>query len=112
MDSGHLVELQSAIFFLTGRPTFCGEWSMALPWKGRVPREQQQMNPEAKHRLRRHFVDRQINSITRNGRLGGYWWTWYAPLGDTATEWNYEYQLRSGVIRPGQWAAPPAPLLV
>ena len=104
-----LHEMQTALFFLTGRPTLCGEWSMALPWTGPIVKQMRTMSAAKKFRLRRAFMERQVTALTRNGRMGGYFWTWHAPRvdgkPDLAAEWSFQNQIMTGVLVPGQWAA-------
>ena len=108
VNSGFFIELSSMLLSITGRPAFVGEWSLALPWYGRVREDLNAMTLEEKDAMRVTFATRQINGMTRHGRLGGYVWTWHAPDDSDKPNWSLQHMLSQGFIQPGQWAAAPS----
>ena len=56
----------------------------------------------------RSRVARQVGTMTRGRRLGGYFWTWHSPDQRDKPNWSFQEQRKSGVLADGQWAAPPS----
>ena len=104
LTGGITVEVFSCLLSLAGRPSFVGEWSLSLPWYGRAAAEMKALSPEAHQALREAFATRQIRAMTRNGRLGGYLWTWFAPDAEDKPNWSLRDMLLRGYIKDGQWA--------
>jgi len=103
------IEIQSALLSIVGRPALVGEWSLAIPSKnGTLPfRQMAAMSEAERHELRTKFAARQVRAITRGSRVGGYFWTWIAPLAKTA--WSCQDAYEDGFFPPGLWSAPPPP---
>ena len=52
-----------------------------------------------------------MGAIQRARRLGGYYWTWTAPFPEDQEHWSFDHARETGLIGPGEWAAPPHALI-
>ena len=116
ITSAWSVETLTLVNSLCGRPAFAGEWSLGIPlWSGLIPYEVANLTSSEQLAWKRIFALRQISSITRVRRLGGFFWSWYSPShpeGPVPGMWSFERVLDDGVLTPGvEWAAPSIPLV-
>eukprot|EP00325_Prymnesiales_sp_UTEX-LB-985_P000943 CAMPEP_0174705944 /NCGR_PEP_ID=MMETSP1094-20130205/8973_1 /TAXON_ID=156173 /ORGANISM="Chrysochromulina brevifilum, Strain UTEX LB 985" /LENGTH=409 /DNA_ID=CAMNT_0015904163 /DNA_START=108 /DNA_END=1337 /DNA_ORIENTATION=+ len=102
-----LVEIQTALLSVTGRPSFVGEWSLAIPTSAKTQsgKDWEALSQDERVELRTAFASRQIAAMTRGSRVGGYFWTWLAPV--SGPSWSYRKAIEGGYISKAQWSAPP-----
>lgn len=122
---GPLVEMQSLLTQVTGRPVIVGEWSLRLPTFGTaIGKEFAALPREGQDATLRRFAANQIVGMSKarwtdqQPRLGGYFWSWNAPrisavvngsgcVSGGQAEWGFNNSLDAGWIEEGQWASAP-----
>jgi glucan 1,3-beta-glucosidase len=120
--TSELVDVQSRLLQLTGRPTLTGEWSLRVPHPGTVPgAEFARLDRLAQALTLKAFATRQVRAISvtrpddRYARIGGFYWTWTGPAVSTIrgrgcvsgdqTQWSFTTALERGWFADGEWAA-------
>jgi glucan 1,3-beta-glucosidase len=98
--TGAFVWAQTALLGLAGRRTFVGEWSLKLPWAGRLALALERLAPRERELAYARLAASQLDAMGAQGSCVGFaYWTLNAP--DSQAEWSLMTSLRSGYFSLG-----------
>ena len=100
--TGWVVEMESAVLTLSGRPCLVGEFSLALPQNGPAATALSELSTAERGRLMSAFARSQVRSFTRRRRsAGAFYWAWNGPVRpgspwNRVAAWGLQYAFETG----------------